>query len=170
MDCRLGGGVISDRASFSDALTTPHRCHSAPHCVHSCFRMSRSMWACLVWNSPGSTPPAMDTRSRAPSTRTFTVINVIIVCPDGFDNSYTSAKRSTHNIRSIRRIFVSNSILLCLWRKCDNQMSDFITRETVFIKEDPWNKTAKVQKIPFQRYEWQTSLFSREICQICGLS
>ena len=99
---------------------------------------------CLLWNSLGSTPPAMDTRSRAPPTRTFTVINVIIVCPDGFDNSYTSAKRSTHTLRSIRRIFVSFSILqffLYLWRKYDNQMSDFITRETVLIKEDPWGKT-----------------------------
>ena len=41
----------------------------------------------------------------------FTVMNVIIVCPDGFDNSYTSAKRSTHTLRSIRRIFISFSIL-----------------------------------------------------------
>ena len=152
MDCRLGGGVISDRASFSDALVHP-TCATLSHIVFTLA--SECHGACLLWNCLGSTPPAMDTRSRAPPTRTFTVINVIIVCPDGFDNSYTSAKRSTHNLRSIRRIFVSNSILLCLWRKYDNQMSDFITRETVLIKEDPWEKNlkdlpAKVQKIPFQ--------------------
>ena len=86
----------------------------------------------------------MDTRLRAPPTRTFTVINVIIVCPDGFDNSYTSAKRvHSHSQKHQKNIcFVFNiAILLCLWRKYDNQMSDFITRATVLIKEDPWEKT-----------------------------
>ena len=75
MDCRLGGGVISDRASFSDALVHPTDA-TLPHIVFTLA--SECHGACLVWNSLGSTPPAMDTRSRAPPTRTFTVINVII--------------------------------------------------------------------------------------------
>ena len=108
MDCRLGGEVISDRASFSDALVHPIGA-TLPHIVFTLA--SECHGACLVWNSLGSTPPAMDTRSRSSYLYFFTVINVIIVCPDGFDNSYTSAKRSTHTLRSIRRIFISFSIL-----------------------------------------------------------